>query len=60
MALYDELHATRSLHPSARSLPGYHPGGRVEGAGGMAEKSKDSVQSSSLDRESGKIHGVFR
>ncbi len=26
--------ATRALHPSTRSLPGYHPGGRVEGAGG--------------------------
>ena len=30
-----KLRATRSLHPSTRSLPGYHPGGRVEGAGGL-------------------------
>ena len=28
--------ATRSLHPSTRSLPGDNPGGRVEGAGGPA------------------------
>ena len=28
--------ATRSLHPSTRSLPGDHPGGRVEGARGPA------------------------
>ncbi len=25
--------ATRALHPSTRSLPGYNPGGRVEGGG---------------------------
>ncbi len=29
-----QCQATRALHPSTRSLPGYHPGGRVEGAGG--------------------------
>jgi gamma-glutamylcyclotransferase (GGCT)/AIG2-like uncharacterized protein YtfP len=28
--------AARGLHPSARILPGDHPGGRVEGAGGQA------------------------
>lgn len=28
--------ATHALHPSTRSLPGDHPGGRVEGAGGPA------------------------
>ena len=31
-----ENQATRSLHPSTRSLPGHNPGGRVEGAGGPA------------------------
>ncbi|MEL6876917.1 MAG: NAD(P)-dependent oxidoreductase [Pseudomonadota bacterium] len=27
--------ATHALHPSTRSLPGDHPGGRVEGVGGL-------------------------
>ncbi len=30
--------ATRALHPSTRSLSGDNPGGRVEGAGGLARR----------------------
>ncbi len=32
---FDDAGATRSLHPSTRSLPDTNPGGRVEGAGGQ-------------------------
>ncbi|MBD2840945.1 SLC13 family permease [Erythrobacter rubeus] len=36
--------ATRALHPSTRSLPGYNPGGRVEDAGGPGASESEPRQ----------------
>ena len=35
--------ATRTPHPSTRSLSGHNPGGRVEGAGGVAPSRKQWI-----------------
>lgn len=39
----DETPATHALHPSTRSLTGDNPGGRVEGAGGVAPSRKQWI-----------------
>ncbi len=49
-SVHPSAEATRALHPSTRSLPGDHPGGRVEGAGGFGASDSEPQNRGRLDK----------